>query len=140
MSHPIDAYIVEAVRTPIGRGRPEGALHQVHPLDLLAASLSEVVDRAGVPKGAVEDVIAGCVTPVGEQGWNVGRLAALQAGFPIEVPGLQLNRFCGSGQQAVHFAAQSIRSGDIDIAIACGVESMSRVPMGSDGKISPEFA
>lgn len=140
MAHPIDAFIVEAVRTLIGRGRAGGALHEVHPVDLLALTLSEVIDRAGIPKGAVEDVIAGCVTPIGDQGWNVGRLAALKAGFPIEVPGLQINRFCGSGQQAVHFAAQAIRSGDMDIAIGCGVESMSRVAMGSDGKISQEFA
>ncbi|MBI3683746.1 MAG: thiolase family protein [Acidobacteria bacterium] len=134
-----DVFIVEAVRTPIGRGRPDGALHGVHPVDLLAAALNAVVERAGVEKRQVEDVVAGCVSPVGEQGTNVARLAVLKAGFPIEVPGVQLNRFCGSGQQAVHFAAQAIAAGDMDLAIAGGVESMSRVPIGSDGNITSEF-
>ncbi len=134
-----DVFLVEAVRTPIGRGKADGALHHVHPVDLLATALSAVVDRAGVEKRLVEDVIAGCVSPIGEQGSNVARLAALKSGFPIEVPGVQLNRFCGSGQQAVHFAAQAIAAGDMDLVIAAGVESMSRVPIGSDGRMTAEF-
>jgi acetyl-CoA acetyltransferase family protein len=134
-----DVFIVEAVRTPIGRGKADGALHHLHPVDLLAAALNGVVERTGLEKHHVEDVIAGCVAPIGEQGSNIARLAALKAGFPIEVPGVQLNRFCGSGQQAVHFAAQAIACGDMDLVIAGGVESMSRVPIGSDGNITPEF-
>jgi acetyl-CoA acetyltransferase family protein len=97
------------------------------------------MDRSGVPKEHVEDIVAGCVTAHGEQGTNIGRLAGLKARFPQEVPALQLNRFCGSGQQAIHFAAQAIAAGDMEIAIGCGVESMSRVPMGSDGAINDEF-
>ena len=87
-----DVFIVSAVRTPIGRGRPDGALAKIRPLDLLAQTLAESVQRAGVPKELVEDIIVGCVTPVKEQGSNIGRLAALKAGFPIETPGTQINR------------------------------------------------
>jgi acetyl-CoA acyltransferase len=87
----------------------------------------------------VEDIVAGCVTATGEQGTNIGRLAGLKAGYPIETPGLQLNRFCGSGQQAIHFASQAIAAGDMEIAIGCGVESMSRVPMGADAALTEEF-
>ena len=130
-----EAYIVEAVRTPIGRGREDGALHSVQPVDLLAMVLNEVVARAGLQKADVEDVIAGCVTPVGEQGGNIGRLALLKSGFPTAVPGFQLNRACGSSQQAVHSSAQAIAAGDIDLGISCGVEMMSRVEMGSDFKL-----
>jgi acetyl-CoA acyltransferase len=134
-----DVFLVDAIRTPIGRGRAGGALHDIHPVDLLAATLKGVTARAGVDPCQVEDVIAGCVSAVGEQGTNIARLAALKAGFPIAVPGVQLNRFCGSGQQAVHFAAQAIAAGDMDLVIAGGVESMSRVPIGSDGNITEEF-
>ena len=135
-----DVFIVEAVRTPIGRGRDDGALHAVHPVDLLAQTLDEVVKRAGVKKSDVEDIIAGCVTPMGKQGANVARLALLKAGFPIEVPGVQLNRMCGSGQQAVHFASQAISAGDMNLAIGGGVEMMGTVPMGSDwGVLDEEF-
>jgi acetyl-CoA acetyltransferase family protein len=95
--------------------------------------------HARVEKGQVEDIVTGCVTAQGEQGTNIGRLAGLKAGFPVEVPALQLNRFCGSGQQAIHFAAQAIAAGDMEMAIGCGVESMSRVPMGSDSGITDEF-
>ena len=130
-----EAYIVEAVRTPIGRGREDGALHSVQPVDLLAMVLNEVVARAGLQKADVEDVIAGCVTPVGEQGGNIGRLALLKSGFPTAVPGFQLNRACGSSQQAVHSSAQAIAAGDIDLGISCGVEMMGRVEMGSDFKL-----
>jgi acetyl-CoA acetyltransferase family protein len=134
-----EVYIVDAVRTPIGRGREDGALHAIHPVDLLARALDTVVRRAGVEKSQVEDIVAGCVTPIGEQGANIGRLAGLKAGFPIEVPGVQVNRFCGSGQQAIHFAAQAIAAGDAEVAIGCGIESMSRVPMGSDAGLTAEF-
>ncbi len=135
-----DTYIVEAVRTPVGRGRDDGALHSVHPVDLLAMTLSECVKRAGVDKGDVEDVIAGCVSPMAKQGANIGRLALLKAGFPPHVPGLQLNRMCGSGQQAIHFASQAIAAGDMDLAIGSGIEMMGTVPMGSDwGVLDDEF-
>ncbi|MGH9719206.1 MAG: thiolase family protein [Bryobacteraceae bacterium] len=134
-----DVFITEAVRTLIGRGRQDGALHGIHPVDLLARTLDGLVTRAGVEKREVDDIIAGCVTPIYDQGSNVARLAALKAGFPIEVPGVQLNRFCGSGQQAVHSAAQAIAAGDAELAIGCGVEMMSRVAIGSDSNIGPEF-
>lgn len=134
-----DVFIVSAVRSPIGRGRADGSLASISPLDLLAQTLAESVHRAGVPKELVEDIIVGCVTPTGEQGSNIGRLAALKAGFPIETPGTQINRFCGSGQQAIHFAAQAIAAGDMEIAIGAGIESMSRVPMGTDSGITEEL-
>jgi len=135
-----DVFIVEAVRTPVGRGKENGALHPIHPVDLLGSVLSEVCARAGVEKGQVEDIIAGCVSPIGEQGANIPRLALLKAGFPVEVPGVQLNRMCGSSQQAVHFASQAIASGDMELVIAGGIEMMSRVPMGSDwGGLTEEF-
>jgi acetyl-CoA acyltransferase len=129
----MDVFIVDAVRTPIGRGKPDGALHGIHPVDLLAHVLQRFKPYP------VEDIICGCVTATGEQGTNIGRLAGLKAGYPIETPGLQLNRFCGSGQQAIHFAAQAIAAGDMEMAIGCGVEAMSRVPMGSDGALTDEF-
>jgi acetyl-CoA acetyltransferase family protein len=134
-----DVFIVDAVRTPIGRGKDDGAHHGTHPVDLLAKTLNALMERAGVAKGEVEDIIAGCVTVHGEQGTCIGRLAGLKARFPDEVPALQLNRFCGSGQQAIHFAAQAIAAGDIEMSIGCGVESMSRVPMGSDNALTEEF-
>jgi acetyl-CoA acetyltransferase family protein len=127
-----DVFIISAVRTPVGIGKPGGALSSATPLKLLAGVLAEVVRRAEAAPETVEDVIVGCVSGVGEQGANIGRLAALQAGFPINVPGVTLNRMCGSSQQAIHFAAQAIASGDMDIVVAGGVESMSRVPLGSD--------
>src|SRR2546423_3155332 len=138
-----DAVIVEAVRTAIGRRN--GRLSPVRPDDLLALTLAEVVKRAGVDPAQVDDVIAGCVTQTGEQGMNIARAAALIAGFPIEVPGTTINRFCGSGQQAVNFAAQGVLSGAQDVVIGAGVENMSRVPMGSDafgpgeGPVSPKL-
>jgi len=127
-----DVVIVGAVRTAVARGYANGALNPVHPVDLLSRTLEALMQRTGVAKKDVEDVICGCVSPVGEQGGNIARVGALKAGFPDHVPGVQLNRFCGSGQQAVHFASQAIGSGQQDIVIACGVEMMSRVPMGSD--------
>src|SRR5437588_11957792 len=124
-----DAVIVDAVRTAVGRSN--GKRRPVRPDDLLALTLREVVNRAGVDPAQVDDVIVGCVTQTGEQGLNIGRAAVLIAGFPVEVPGTTINRFCGSGQQAVNFAAQGVLSGAKDIVIGAGVESMSRVPMGS---------
>jgi acetyl-CoA acyltransferase len=135
-----DVFIVEAVRTPVARGRENGGLHDIHPVDVLGGVLAEVCKRADVDKGAIDDVIAGCVSPIGEQGANIPRLALLKAGFPVEVPGVQLNRMCGSSQQAVHFGSQAIASGDMDLVIASGIEMMSRVPMGSDwGGLTEEF-
>jgi acetyl-CoA acyltransferase len=127
-----DAYIIECVRTPIGIGKPNGALHNVHPVNLLSQVLDAVTSRVDVNKALVEDVICGCVTPLKEQGSNIPRLALLKAGYPVTVPGVQLNRMCGSGQQAVQFAAQGIECGDNDVMIGCGIEMMSVVPMGAD--------
>ncbi len=128
-----EVYIIAAVRTPIGVGKPEkGALYPVAPLDLAAHVLRAAAERAGVEPAQVEDVILGCVTPVGDQGANIARLATLKAGFPVTVPGVQLNRMCGSGQQAAHFAAQAILAGDMDLVLAGGVEMMSHQPLGAD--------
>jgi acetyl-CoA C-acetyltransferase len=128
------ADLVEAVRTPRGRGkRGTGALAEIHPQELLAQALNALAERAGVAPRDVEDVIAGCVSQVGEQGANVGRNAVLAAGWPDEVGAVSLNRFCGSGLQAIHFAAMGIASGAQEAVVAAGVESMSRVPMGADG-------
>ncbi|MFN3309927.1 MAG: thiolase family protein, partial [Anaerolineales bacterium] len=127
-----EVFIVSAVRTPIGVGKPGGALAALTPLHLTAQILQEVVRRAGLEPRQVEDVVWGCVTPIGEQGANLARLAVLQAGFPVEVPAVTLNRMCGSSQQAIHFAAQAILAGDMEIVVAGGSEIMSRVRMGSD--------
>jgi acetyl-CoA acyltransferase len=131
-----EALIVDAVRTPVGKRN--GALSKVRPDDLLALALRELVDRVGLDPALVEDVIAGCVTQIGEQSMNVAREGALIAGFPKEVPGTTIERFCGSGQQAVNFAAQAVKSGAMDIVIGGGVESMSREPMGSDVLAGPD--
>jgi acetyl-CoA acyltransferase len=126
-----DAVIVGAVRTPVGKGKASGALHDVLPADLLAHSLREVVARTGIDPAKVDDVIAGAVTQVGDQSINIARNALLGAGFPETVPGTTVDRQCGSSQQAISFAAQGVLAGSYDIVIAAGVESMSRVPMGS---------
>src|SRR5690242_1393623 len=125
-----EAVIVEAVRTPIGRRN--GKLKDVHPVVLGSLVLKEVVGRAGIEPSQVDDVVFGCVSQVGEQSLNVGRNAWLTAGFPVTTPATTVDRQCGSSQQAVHFAASLIQSGVCDITIAGGVESMSRVPMGSN--------
>jgi len=125
-----DAVIVGAVRTPVGKGKANGALHDVLPADLLAHSLREVVRRTGIDPAHIDDVIAGAVTQVGDQALNVARNALLGAGFPESVPGTTVDRQCGSSQQAISFAAQGVLAGSYDIVIAAGVESMSRVPMG----------
>ncbi|HEX4357607.1 MAG TPA: thiolase family protein [Pseudonocardia sp.] len=126
-----DAVIVDAVRTPIGKGKPGGALHEVHPVELLAGTIRQLIARTGVDPAQVDDVIGGTVSQVGEQSFNTTRWAALSAGLPESVPATTVDRQCGSSQQAVHFAAQGVISGAYDIVIAGGVESMSRVPMGS---------
>ncbi|MCW2762428.1 MAG: fadA [Marmoricola sp.] len=126
------AVIVDAVRTPVGRGKAGGALADVHPVDLLATVLRELVARNGLDSATVDDVIGGCVSQAGEQAMNVTRQAVLAAGFDVRVPGTTVDRQCGSSQQAVHFAAQGVMAGAYDVVIACGVESMSRVPMFSN--------
>jgi acetyl-CoA acetyltransferase family protein len=128
MSEPV---IIDAVRTPIGRNK--GALRDTRPDQLLAHALEGLVARTGIDKAKVGDLIIGCVGQVGEQGMNIARRTALLAGFPIEVPGVALNRFCSSAQQSIHFAAQAIAADDHNYIIAGGVESLTRVPMGSDG-------
>ena len=126
-----DAVIVGAVRTPIGKGKASGALHDVLPADLLAHSLRELVARTGVDPVQIDDVIAGAVTQVGDQAVNIARNALLGAGFPESVPGVTIDRQCGSSQQAISFAAHGVIAGAYDLVIAAGVESMSRVPMGT---------
>lgn len=124
-----EAVIVEAVRSPLGKR--DGKLANTHPVDLLATILNETIDRSGIDATVVDDVICGCVSQIGEQSLNVGRNAWLAAGLPEEVPATTVDRQCGSSQQAAHFAAQGVLAGGYDVAIACGVESMTRVPMGS---------
>lgn len=127
-----DAVIVDAVRTPIGKGRPGGALHGVHPVSLLAGVIAALVEQTGIDPALVDDVIGGAVDQVGEQAKNTTRWAALSAGLPESVPATTVDRQCGSSQQAVSFAAQGVVAGAYDVVIACGVESMSRVPMWSN--------
>ena len=126
------AFIVDVVRTPFAKGREGGELSAVHPVDLLARTLKGLVARTDVDPGAVDDVIAGCVIQVGEQAANIGRQAWLAAGFPETVPAVTIDRKCGSAQQAMDFAAQGVMAGAYDLAVACGVEMMSRVPMRSN--------
>ncbi|MEO0996908.1 MAG: acetyl-CoA C-acyltransferase, partial [Pseudomonadota bacterium] len=127
-----DAFIYDHVRSPRGRGRANGALHEVTPIDLSAQVLGALRDRSELDTSYVDDVVFGCVSPVGEQGANVARVAALSAGYDETVPGKQLNRFCASGLEAVNTAASQVMSGQSDLTIGGGVECMSRVPMGSD--------
>ena len=127
-----EAVIVEAVRTPLGKRG--GGLKDWHPVDLLGETLAEAVGRSGVDAALVDDVICGCVSQIGEQAINIGRNAWLSAGLPEEVPATTIDRQCGSSQQAAHFAAQGVLAGAYDIAIACGVEHMTRVPMGSSAQ------
>jgi acetyl-CoA C-acetyltransferase len=129
-----DAWIIDAVRTPRGRGKKDsGALSHVHPQELFAQTLQALAARNPFEPSDVEDVVAGCVSQAGEQGGCITRMAVLAAGWPIEVTGVSLNRFCGSGQQAVNFALMGVMSGQQELAVGGGVESMSRQPMGSDG-------
>jgi acetyl-CoA acetyltransferase len=123
-----EAVIVDALRTPLGRR--DGMLRDWHPVDLLAQVLSGLTRRNHLDPALVDDVIAGCVMQAGEQAVNVARNAVLAAGFPESVPATTVDRQCGSSQQAIHFAAQGVIAGSYDVVIACGVESMTRVPMG----------
>jgi acetyl-CoA acetyltransferase family protein len=131
MSTRSEAVLVDVVRTPVGRGKAGGALSGVHPVDLAAGVLSAVLERSGLESRQIDDVLLGCVSQVGEQSMNIGRQAVLAAGFDERVPASTIDRQCGSSQQAVHIAAQGIIAGAYDIVIAGGVESMSRVPLGS---------
>src|SRR5690554_1935879 len=126
-----EAVLVDVVRTPVGRGKPGGALSDVHPVDLAAGVLSAVLERNGLESAQIDDVLLGCVSQVGEQSMNIGRQAVLAAGFDETVPAATIDRQCGSSQQAVHIAAQGIMAGAYDAVLVGGVESMSRVPLGS---------
>lgn len=132
MTTPRDAVVVDVVRTPVGKGKPGGALSHVHPVNLLADVLTALVERSAIDPAIIDDVIGGCVTKAGAQAVNPTRTAVLAAGFPVSVPATTVDRQCGSSQQAIHFAAHAIQAGAADVVIACGVESMSRVPMHSD--------
>jgi acetyl-CoA C-acetyltransferase len=133
-----DAYIFDHVRTPRGKGKKDGSLHEVTPIRLATQMLEAIRDRnKGLDTREVEDVILGCVTPVGEQGTNIARTAVMMAGYDESVPGVQINRFCASGLEAVNIAAAKVMSGQSPMAIGGGVESMSRVPMASDGGAWP---
>lgn len=126
-----NAVIVDIVRTPSGRGKPGGALSGLHPVDLLASTLRSLVARNDFDPALIDDVIGGCVSQASEQAGNLTRNAVFGAGLPESVPATTVTRACGSSQQAVHFAAQGVMSGAYDVAVACGVESMSRIPMGT---------
>ena len=128
-----EAYIIDAIRTPRGKGKKGGALHEVKPITLLTSLLNELKDRHQLDTAQVDDIVLGCVTPVGDQGADIAKTAAIAAGWDNVAAGVQINRFCASGLEAVNMAAQKIRSGWEDLVVAGGVESMSRVPMGSDG-------
>lgn len=128
-----EAYIFDAIRTPRGRGKETGALHHVKPLDLLATLFQALQQRHDLDTSQVDDVVLGCVTPIREQGGDIARTAPLYAGWDLNTPGVQLNRFCASGLEAVNIAAMKVRSGWEELVVAGGVESMSRIPMGSDG-------
>jgi acetyl-CoA acetyltransferase family protein len=133
-----DAFIVEAVRSAVGVGKPgKGALCNTRGDVLLARVLQALVSRAKLDAAAIDDVIAGVVTPIGEQGFNLARMSVLEAGWPVEVTGVSVNRMCGSSQQAIHQAAHAIMAGQAEVVVGCGVEVMSRIPMGSDGMVGP---
>jgi acetyl-CoA acyltransferase len=134
-----DAVIVDVVRTASGKGKPGGAFSQTHPTDLLAEVLRALLERNGLDSRQVDDVLVGCVSQTGEQSGNIARNALLAAGFDESVPGVSIDRQCGSSQQAAHFAAQGVIAGAYDIAIAAGVEVMSRVPLGSSAQGASPF-
>jgi acetyl-CoA acetyltransferase family protein len=127
-----DVFIISAVRTAIGVGKPNGALAGFQPVELASLVMREAVNRAGIDPARLDDAIWGVVTPIGDQGGNLARLGVLKAGFPVSVPGVSLNRMCGSSQQAIHFASQAILSGDADLVLAGGTEMMSHQPLGAD--------
>ena len=128
-----EAYIIDAIRTPRGKGKKDGSLYEVKPISLLTILLNELKDRHLLDTSKVDDIVLGCVTPIGDQGADIAKIAAIAAGWDNDVAGVQINRFCASGLEAVNLAAQKVRSGWEDLIVAGGVESMSRVPMGSDG-------
>jgi len=128
-----EAYIIDAIRTPRGKGKKDGSLHAVKPISLLTGLLNELQVRHQLDTSKVDDIVLGCVTPIGDQGADIAKTAAIAAGWDNDVAGVQINRFCASGLEAVNLAAQKVRSGWEDVVVAGGVESMSRVPMGSDG-------
>ncbi len=128
-----EAYLFDAIRTPRGKGKKDGSLHEVKPVNLLAGVLTELQRRNGFDTARVDDVVMGVVSPIGEQGSVIAKVAALKAGWDFTASGVQINRFCASGLEAVNLAAQKVRSGWEDLVVAGGVESMSRVPIGSDG-------
>ncbi|MCB1523601.1 MAG: acetyl-CoA C-acyltransferase, partial [Rhodoblastus sp.] len=132
-----DAFIYDAVRTPRGRGKSDGSLHEVSTLQLAAGALRAIKERNQLDTHLVDDVILGCVDTVGESGSDIARVSALVAGYGNHVPGVQINRFCASGLDAVNFASAQVMSGQHDMAIGGGVESMSRVGMGSEGGAWP---
>ncbi len=129
----IEAFIYDAIRTPRGKGKKDGSLHEVKPVNLLAGVLADLQRRSGFDTAAIDDVVMGVVSPVGEQGAVIAKVAALKAGWDFRASGVQVNRFCASGLEAVNMAAQKVRSGWEDLVVAGGVESMSRVPIGADG-------
>src|SRR5690606_35333266 len=134
MAQAPEAFVYDALRTPRGIGKAKGSLHEVKPVDLVVGLLDAVKERnPGLDPNNVDDVVLGVVSPLGDQGGDIAKTAALAAGYPDTVAGVQLNRFCASGLEAVNQAAQRVRSGFEDLILAGGVESMSRVPMGSDG-------
>lgn len=128
-----EAYIIDAIRTPRGKGKKDGSLYQVKPITLLTTLLNELETRHQLDTSKVDDIVLGCVTPIGDQGSDIAKTAAIAAGWNDDVAGVQINRFCASGLEAVNLAAQKVRSGWEDLVVAGGVESMSRIPMGSDG-------
>ncbi|HEX2290783.1 MAG TPA: acetyl-CoA C-acyltransferase, partial [Pseudonocardiaceae bacterium] len=139
-----EAFLYEALRTPRGKGKPTGALHGVKPISLVTGLIDELRHRhPSLDPARIDDIVLGVVTPVGDQGGDIPRAAALAAGLPDTVAGLQINRFCASGLEAVNLGAMKVRSGWEDLVLTGGVESMSRVPMGSDGgaiAMDPETA
>jgi acetyl-CoA C-acetyltransferase len=129
-----EAFVYDAVRTPRGKGKPDGSLHSIKPVSLVTGLIGAVFERnPKLPKDVIDDVVLGCVTPIGDQGSDIAKTSAIVAGLPDTVAGVQINRFCASGLEAVNLAAQKVRSGFEDFVLAGGVESMSRVPIGSDG-------
>ncbi|MEZ5654384.1 MAG: acetyl-CoA C-acetyltransferase [Sphingobium sp.] len=129
----MEAFIYDAVRSPRGRGKADGALHEITPIDLASQILRSVPERTGIDTADIDDVILGCVTPVAEQGADIARVAVLNSDYAETVPGVQINRFCASGLEAVNMAAAKVASGEANFAVGGGVESMSRIPMASDG-------
>ncbi|MDS7924452.1 MULTISPECIES: acetyl-CoA C-acetyltransferase [Acinetobacter] len=128
-----EAYIIDAIRTPRGKGKKDGSLYEVKPITLLTTLLNELQQRHQIDTSKVDDIVLGCVTPIGDQGGDIAKTAAIAAGWNDDVAGVQINRFCASGLEAVNMAAMKVRSGWEDLVVAGGVESMSRIPMGSDG-------